>query len=138
MIPGHLVPHNGSPINWSLWINSPQPILSPWIDGPPKFGPHGQMVPNQFGPPRQMVPRIFHMSRGTGCGDLELLGLNCLGTIYPGGLNFGGPFAWGTEFVGDHLSREINFMGIICQGGLKLGTRSSGIKWFWRKHHIFF
>ena len=31
----HLVPHNGSPIDWSLWTNGPQ-----------KFGPHGQMVPN--------------------------------------------------------------------------------------------
>ena len=35
LVPGLLVPH----------------FLSPWINGPQKFGPHGQMVPNQFGPP---------------------------------------------------------------------------------------
>ena len=38
-----------SPINWSLWTNGPQPILSPWTNGHPKFGPPEQMVPNQFG-----------------------------------------------------------------------------------------
>ena len=34
MVPGHLVPLNGSPIDWSLWTNSPQPICSPWTNGP--------------------------------------------------------------------------------------------------------
>ena len=84
MVPGHLVPHNGSPIDWSLWTNSPQPIRSPWTDGPQKFGPHGQMV-----------PRIFRLFSGTGCGDPEIQGLNWLGTICPGGPNFGGPFVQG-------------------------------------------
>ena len=79
MVPGHLVPHNWSPIDWSLWTNGPQPIQSPWTNGPQKFGPHGQMVPNQFGPPGQMVPSIFRLSRGTGCGDLEIRGPNWLG-----------------------------------------------------------
>ena len=39
MVPGHLVHHNWSPIDWSLGTNGPQ-----------KFSPHGLMVPNQFGP----------------------------------------------------------------------------------------
>ena len=34
LVPGHLVPHNWSPIYWSLWTNGPQPILSPWTNGP--------------------------------------------------------------------------------------------------------
>ena len=48
MVPGHLVPHNGSPIDWSPWTNSPQPIRFPRTDGSQKFGPHGQMVPNKW------------------------------------------------------------------------------------------
>ena len=32
----------------------------------------------------------------------------------------------GTEFDGDHLSRGINFMGIVCPGGQKEGDRKSG------------
>ena len=40
LIPGLPVPH----------------FLSPWTNGPKKFGPQGQMVPNQFGPPGQTVP----------------------------------------------------------------------------------
>ena len=44
------------PYNWSLWTNSSQKIRSPGTDGPPKFGPHVQMVPNQFGHPK-MVPK---------------------------------------------------------------------------------
>ena len=80
MVPGHLVPHNWSPIDWSLWTNGPQPIQSPWTNGPQKFGLRGQMVPNQFGPHGQMVPRIFHLSRGTGCGDPEIRASNGIGT----------------------------------------------------------
>ena len=97
MVPGHLVPHNWSPIDWSLWTNGPQPILSPWTNGPPKFCPHGQMVPNHFGPPGQMVPRIFHLSRGTASGDPEIQGPNRLGTVCPGGPSFGGPFVRGDQ-----------------------------------------
>ena len=92
MVPRHLVPHNGSPNDWSLWTNSPQPIQSPWIIGPPKFGPLEHMVPNQFGPLRQMVPWIFRLSRGTGWGDTEFMGPNWLGTICPGDQIFGGSF----------------------------------------------
>ena len=95
MVPGHLVPHNWSPIDWSLWTNGPQPIQSPWTNGPQKFGPRGQMVPNQFGPHGQMVPRIFRLSRGTGCGDPKIWGLNWLGTICPGVPTFWGPFVHG-------------------------------------------
>ena len=32
----------------------------------------------------------------------------------------------GTELVGDHLSRVIDFMGIVCPGGQKVGDRKSG------------
>ena len=31
-----------------------------------------------------------------------------------------------TELVGDHLSRGIDFMGIVCPGGQELGDRKSG------------
>ena len=32
----------------------------------------------------------------------------------------------GTEFDGDHLSRGINLMGIVCPGGQEVGDRKSG------------
>jgi hypothetical protein len=32
----------------------------------------------------------------------------------------------GTEFVGDHLSRGISFIGIICPGGREVRDRKSG------------
>ena len=32
----------------------------------------------------------------------------------------------GTKLVGDHLSRGINFMGIVCPGGQKVGDQKSG------------
>ena len=49
-----------------------------------------------------------------------------MGTICPEGPNFLGPFVHGTEFVGDHLSRGINFMGIVCPGGQEVGDQKSG------------
>ena len=131
----HLVPNtygpltfgpNWSPINWSLWINGPQPILSPWTNDPPKFGPPVQMVPDQFGPPGKMVPRLFCLSKGQAvmiwkygdqiCGDHLSRGTLCpggpnrLGTICPWGLNFLGPFV---------------------PGDREWGTVSPGIKWVW-------
>ena len=98
----HLVSHNGSPIYWSLWTNSPHPIRSPWTDGPQKFGLHGKMVTHQFVPHGQMVPRIFHLSKGTGT---ELVGDHLSkGT--------------GTELVGDHLCPGgPTLLGTICPGG---------------------
>ena len=124
MVLRHLVPHNWSPIDWSLWTNGPQPI---WTNGPQKFGPldkwspkiwsPGQMVPNQFGPPGQMVHRTFLLSRGTDCGVPEIWGPNLLGTICPGGPNIWYHLSMGIEFDRDHLSRGINFIGIICPGG---------------------
>ena len=116
--PRHLVPHNGSPINWSLWTNSPQPIRSPRTDAPQKFGAHGQMVTSQFGPPRQMVPRIFHMSRGTCCRDLEIQGVNLLGTICP----------WGPNLLGTICPGGSVLLGSFVQGDGKSGTGSLGIK----------
>ena len=32
----------------------------------------------------------------------------------------------GSEFDGDHLSRGVNFMWIICPGGQEVGDRKSG------------
>ena len=132
-----MVPHNWSPINWSLWTNSPQPILSPWTNGPPKFGPPGQMV-----------PRIFCLSSGASFDDLEILGPNWLGTICPGGSNFWGPLvhgdkifgdhlsmgtkfdldplSMGTKLVGDHLSMGTKFLGTICPWGQEVGDQKSG------------
>ena len=133
MVPGHLVPHNWSLINWSLWTNGPQPTLSPWTNGPQNFGPHGQMVPNQFGPPGQMVPRIFCLSRGTSCDDLEIWGPNWLGTICPGGPNFGGPFVqgdqigWGPFVQGDQIVWGPVVHGDRILGDhLSMGTGSGG------------
>ena len=126
MVPRHLVPHNWSPIYWSLWTNGPQPIQSQWTNGPQKFGPHGQMVPNQFVPPGQMVPRVFQLSRGAGCGNLEIWGPNWLGPFVQGDQHFREHLSRGTGFDGDHLSWGINFMGIFCPGGQKEGDQKSG------------
>ena len=120
-----IVPHNGSPIDWSLWTNSPQPIWSPWTDGPQKFGPHGQMVPNQFGPPRQMVPRILCLSRGTSCDDLKFGDQIGWGPFVQGDQIFGDHLSMGTKFD-DCLSRGINFKGIICPGGREAGDQKFG------------
>ena len=32
----------------------------------------------------------------------------------------------GTEFVGDHLSSRIDFMGIVCPRGQEVGDQKSG------------
>ena len=85
-----------SPDIWSPTIG-PQLIGPSGQTVPNQFSPHGQMVPKQFGPPGQMVPRIFCLSRGTGCDDLEIWGPNWLGTICPGGPNFWGPFVHGDQ-----------------------------------------
>ena len=92
------------------------------------------MVPNQFGPHVKMVPRIFLSSRGTGCGDPEISGSNWLGTICPGGpfvqedQILGDHLSMGTEFDGDHLSREINLMGIVCPGGQEVQVPKNRVK----------
>ena len=39
---------------------------------------------------------------------------------------FGDHLSMGTKCSGDRLSREINFMGIICPGGHEVGNRKSG------------
>ena len=62
-----------------------------------------------------MVPKIFLLSRGTGCGDLEIRG----------------PFVQGDQILGGHLSRGINFMGIVCpeSGGPEVrGSNEFGTK----------
>ena len=137
MVPGHLVPHNWSPIDWSLWTNGPQPIQSPWTNGP-------QIIwsPWTNGPRNILFVQGDRLwgSGNTGTklvGDHLSRGTKLLGTICPGGPNFGGPFvqgdqifgnhlSMGTEFEGDRLSRGINFMGIVCPGGQEVGDRKSG------------
>ena len=99
MVPGHLVPHNGSPIDWSLWTNSPQTIRSPWTDGPQKFE----------WSPTNLVP-------------LDKWSLEY--SVSPGGQAVGIQ-KYGTEFVRDHLCRGINFMGIVCPGRQEVGDRKS-------------
>ena len=49
MVPGRLVPHNGSPIDWSL-ENSPQPIWSPWTDSPKNVVPMDKWSPTNLAP----------------------------------------------------------------------------------------
>ena len=51
---------------------------------------------------------------------------NLLGTIFPGNQIFGDHLSLATEFDGDRLSRGINFMGIVCPVGHKVGDRKSG------------
>ena len=121
LIPGLLVPH----------------FLSPWTNGPHKIDPLDKRSPSNLAlmdkwSPTNLVPLdkwslkysvLFCLSRGTGIDDLEIWGPNWLGTICPGRPIFWGPFVqgdhlfMGTKFVWDHLSKGINFMGIICPGG---------------------
>ena len=41
---------NGSPIDWSLLTNSPQPIRSPWTDGPKNLVLMDKWSPTNFNP----------------------------------------------------------------------------------------
>ena len=74
-----------------------------------------------------MVPKIFCLSMGTGCDDLEIWGPNWLGDH----LSRGTKFDWdclsrGTKLVGDHLSMGTKFLGTICPWGQEVGDRKSG------------
>ena len=106
MVPGHLVPHNWSPIDWSLWTNSPQPI-----------SPHGQTVPNQFCPHGQMVPKnLVPMDKWSPTNLVPLDKWSLEYSVCPGGQAV---MIWkyGTKLVGDHLSMETKCLGIICPWG---------------------
>ena len=114
MVPGHLVPHNGSPINWSPCTNSPQPIQS-----------HGQMVP------KNLVP----MDKRSPTNPVRLDKHSLKYSICPGGQAVGiwkykdridwGPFVQGDQTLGDHFYRGIIFMYSYVQGHSKLGTNTS-------------
>ena len=113
-------------------------IWSPTI-GPQKFGHHGQMVPNQFGSPGQMVPRIFHLSRGTGCGDPQIWRPNWLGTICTGGPTFWEPFLHGDRIWWGLLVRGSNGFGTKCIAAARSGLRSSSRRSYFNSnnnHHI--
>ena len=128
MVPWHLVPHNWSPIDWSLWTNSSQPIRSPWTNGLQKFGPHGQMVPKNLIPMDKwsltnLVPLYNWSLEYSVCPRGQAVGIQKFGDQTGWGpFVLGDQFFWnhlsmGTEFDGDRLSRGINFMGITCSGG---------------------
>ena len=107
MVPGHLVPHNWSLINWSLWTNGPQPIQSPWTNGPPKFGLHGKWSPkirSQWtnGPQPIWPPLTKRFLEYFICPGGQAVGIWKYGDqiswgpyICPGEPNFGGPFVHG-------------------------------------------
>ena len=124
LIPGLPVPH----------------FLSPWTNGPQKFGPHGQMVPNQFGPPGQTVPIKFgphgqmvpnqfgpHTSKSSQLVPLDKQ--NILGTICPGGPNWLGTICPGDQIFGDHLSRGPNFWGPFVHIGWGPFVQGDQIGW---------
>ena len=115
MVPGHLVPHNWSPIDWSLWTNGPQPIRSPWTNGPQKFGPPGQMVPNQF------VPCISGSPQPVPLDKRNI-------PFVQGDRIFGDHLSMGAELAGDHLSRGTNQLGTNCGGPNVQGPYAFGTK----------
>ena len=83
----HLVPHNWSPIYWSLWTNGPQPIQSPWANGPQKI----------WNIPFVQEDRLWgSRKRGT-----KLVGDH----LFMGDQIFGDHFSMMTEFDWDFLSR---------------------------------
>ena len=140
MVPGHLVPHNWSPIDWSLWINSPQPIQSPWTNGPPKFGPHGQMVPTNLVLLDKWSLEYSIGPGGQAVGIWKYGDQIGWGPFVQGDQILGDHLSMGTKFDGDRLSRGPNWLGTICpwepnflgpfvHGDRKWGTESPGIKW---------
>ena len=126
MVLGHLVPHNWFTIFWSLWAKGPQPILSPWTNGPRKFYPHGQMVSKNSVPmdkwsPTNLVPLDKWSLEYSVCPGRQALEIGEYG-----GQIFGNHLSTGTKFDGDCLSRWINFLRIVCPGGQEVGYRKSG------------
>ena len=118
LIPGLPVPH----------------FLSPWTNGPPKFGPHGQMVPKQFGPPGQTVPNKFGppgQMVPKNLVPLDKWSPTNLVPILPNHHSLSprtteysrDHLSRGTKLVGDHLSMGTEFLGTICPLGQNwLGT----------------
>ena len=118
LIPGLPVPH----------------FLSPWTNGPQKFGSHGLMVPNQFGPPGQTVPIQFGPQGQTVLKNLVPLDkwsptnlvpeFQIITACPPGQREYSSDhLSRGTKLVGDHLSRGTKFLETICPWGQNwLGT----------------
>ena len=99
---------------------------SPWKNGPPKFGPPGQIVPNQFGPhisgsPEQTKYSSDHLSSRTKfVGDHFLREPNWLGA-FVWGLNFWDPFVNGLNWLGTvcpegPINWEPNVLGLNVRG----------------------
>ena len=84
------------------------------------------MVPNQFSPHKQMVPRIFRLSRGQAVGIWKYGDQIGWGPFVQEDQILGDHLSLGTELDGDHLSRRINFMGIVCPVGQEVGDQKSG------------
>ena len=57
--------------------------------------------------------------------EVIVLGLNWLGTVCLGGLNFLGSNWLGTKFVGDLLSRRTKLLGTECEGPNVRGPNAS-------------
>ena len=117
--PPELVP------NWLVPLGKRSPTNSVPVDKwSQKFDPHGQKVPNQFGPPGEMIPRIFHLSRGTGCGDPEIGGL-----LDQGNLILGDHCPWGPNLIRTICPGGSILCWFFVQGDRKWWSRNPGIKW---------
>ena len=127
MVAGHLVPHNWSPIDWSLMTNGHQPIQSPWTNGSKNFDPHGQMVPKNLVPmdkwsPTNSVPLDNWSLEYSNCPGGQAVGIwkywNHIGwgPFVRGHQIFGNHLSMGTELVRDRLSRGTNKLGTNCGG----------------------
>ena len=106
----HLVPHNWSPIDWSLWTN----------------GSSGQMVPLDKWSLTNLVPldkwslEYYNCPEGRAAG-IQNMGTKLVGDHLPRGeQKFLDHLSMETELVEVRLSRGINFMGIVCPGGSTL------------------
>ena len=119
--------------------------FGPWTFGPPQSS-SGQTVPNQFSPHGQMVPKhLVPMDKWSPtnlapleysvCPGGQAVGIRKYGDqigwepFVQGDRFYGDRFSMETEFVGDHLSREMDLKGIVCPGGQEVRARKSGIKW---------
>ena len=102
--------------------------------GPQLIGPSKQPVSNQFSPNGHMVPKILvPMDKWSTTNLVPLDKWSLEYSVCPGGQavmiwryedQIGwGPFVQGDQILGDHLSRGIDFMGIVCSGGQEVGDR---------------
>ena len=113
---------------WHIWsqMHMVPRHLSPWTNGPQKFGSPGQMVPNQFSPPGQISsPNNNPFVHGD-----RLWGYRNIGTKLSKGTKFWGTICpWRPNLMGTFCQRGSILWGSFVQGDKKWGTGSPGIKW---------